>query len=270
MFSNGKVTLTSSTKTSLHDRFTKLAAASSSKEKAPPLRKPAPPPKIAPIKASAKNRNLAMQMANKPSVQAALKIKNKTLKQRLAAPSGVNRPNFGAQREPNAANRQNLRARLGGVVKAKPVSLANRLRFRQSLPANTGSVNPTARNNANISLSAKRNNQQRGQLGKQNSLKNIRSNNTNVIQRVNNNAGFKMKNKSPRIKNLRARVQSTGVKNFGRGAGAPNKKSLDMDLDEYMSKTKSHLDSDLDKYMAKSKSHLDADLDQYMSKATSQ
>lgn len=80
-------------------------------------------------------------------------------------------------------------------MKAKPVSLANRLRFRQSLPANTGSVNPTARNNANISLSAKRNNQQRGQLGKQNSLKNIRSNNTNVIQRVNNNAGFKMKNK---------------------------------------------------------------------------
>lgn len=57
-------------------RFTKLAAASSSKEKAPPLRKLAPPPKIAPIKASAKNRNLAMQMANKPSVQAALKIKN--------------------------------------------------------------------------------------------------------------------------------------------------------------------------------------------------
>lgn len=66
-----------------------------------------------------------MQMANKPSVQAALKIKNvismrnfqiiynfnlklfqKTLKQRLAAPNGVNRPNFGAQREANSANRQ--------------------------------------------------------------------------------------------------------------------------------------------------------------------
>lgn len=47
----------------------------------------------------------------------------------------------------------------------------------------------------------------------------------------------------------------------------PIKKSLDMDLDEYMSKSKSHLDADLNSYMAKSKSNLDADLDTYMAQA---
>lgn len=50
-------------------------------------------------------------------------------------------------------------------------------------------------------------------------------------------------------------------------AGPQSKQSLDIDLDQYMSKTKGHLDNDLDQYMAKSKSHLDADLDTYMSKA---
>lgn len=47
----------------------------------------------------------------------------------------------------------------------------------------------------------------------------------------------------------------------------PIKKDLDMDLDEYMSKSKSHLDADLNAYMAKSKTHLDADLDTYMAQA---
>lgn len=47
----------------------------------------------------------------------------------------------------------------------------------------------------------------------------------------------------------------------------PIKKNLDMDLDEYMSKSKSHLDADLNTYMAKSKTHLDADLDTYMAQA---
>ena len=44
------------------------------------IKKPMPLNKPAPMKASVKNRNLAMQMANKPSVQAALKIKNVNLK----------------------------------------------------------------------------------------------------------------------------------------------------------------------------------------------
>ena len=57
------------------------------------------------------------------------------------------------------------------------------------------------------------------------------------------------------------------VKTNVNNAGQPIKKDLDMDLDEYMSKSKSHLDADLNSYMAKSKNHLDADLDTYMAQA---
>lgn len=53
-----------------------------------------------------------------------------------------------------------------------------------------------------------------------------------------------------------------------RVATAPVKKSLDMDLDEYMSKSKHHLDLDLSSYMKKSKTNLDADLDTYMTQST--
>lgn len=61
--------------------------------------------------------------------------------------------------------------------------------------------------------------------------------------------------------------QNPKVKNNVNNAGQPIKKDLDMDLDEYMSKSKSHLDADLNSYMAKSKNHLDADLDTYMAQA---
>jgi hypothetical protein len=74
-------------------------------------------------------------------------------------------------------------------------------------------------------------------------------------------------------KNRGGGMQMRGGMQMKRGGGQqqinsqPVKKSLDMDLDEYMSKSKSHLDADLDGYMSKSKTHLDADLDTYMAQA---
>ncbi|XP_057690889.1 uncharacterized protein LOC130915120 isoform X2 [Corythoichthys intestinalis] len=47
----------------------------------------------------------------------------------------------------------------------------------------------------------------------------------------------------------------------------PTKRQLDMQLDRYMSRSKSRLDAQLDDYMARSKKRLDADLDEYMSRA---
>lgn len=74
-----RISLESSSKMSLHDRFTKLAK----------TRVESPKTAInthinrVQLQASAKNRRLALQMANRPSVQAALKIKNRSIKQRL-------------------------------------------------------------------------------------------------------------------------------------------------------------------------------------------
>lgn len=78
MLDQNKLTVSASTKMSLHDRFTKLAMLKPStgtiigKDKALNLTRQ---------KASAKNRRLAIQMANRPSVQAALKLKKRSIKQ---------------------------------------------------------------------------------------------------------------------------------------------------------------------------------------------
>ena len=63
-----RILLPSSSKISLNERFTKMA-------KVKPLKEPVTVVKKMNPVASIKNRRLAMQMANRPSVQAALKIK---------------------------------------------------------------------------------------------------------------------------------------------------------------------------------------------------
>ncbi|OPL33090.1 hypothetical protein AM593_05194, partial [Mytilus galloprovincialis] len=77
-----KIVLKSTTKMSLNDRFSTIQAT---------VRQPAQQASVSNIRAkmaaqhqaTAANKRLAMQMANRPSVQAALKIKKKSLKQRL-------------------------------------------------------------------------------------------------------------------------------------------------------------------------------------------
>ena len=89
-----KIVLKSTTKMSLSDRFSAIQAA---------VRQPAQGASVPNIRAkmaaqqqaSAANKRLAMQMANRPSVQAALKIKKKTLKQRLGNQSIKSRLTLG-------------------------------------------------------------------------------------------------------------------------------------------------------------------------------
>jgi len=244
--STTRITLTSSTKTSLNDRFTKLA-------KVVPQGKPSTP-----AKKLIRNKNIAVrqQTVNRQSVQAAFKIKNKSLKQRLGGLNsnrqGILINNVKRSNSQNFKTQQGMRNNGNGIG----ARLGNRLRFNKSMNKTTQQGPPTLNQRMKLNPYKK---------------------NNNSINRIGNNIGFKNKTKSPKINNLRNRAQKIGIKtNFRRSGGfnnktdAPNnlKKSLDMDLDEYMSKTKGHLDNDLDKYMAKSKSHLDADLDTYMAQAT--
>lgn len=77
MLNQNKLVVSASTKISLHDRFTELAMlkpiSSSSLKKGLALT-------LTRQKASAKNRRLAIQMANRPSVQAALKLKKRSIR----------------------------------------------------------------------------------------------------------------------------------------------------------------------------------------------
>jgi len=271
---SARITLPKTSKTSLHERFTKLAAV---------VKTTSAPPKPAANRArnAASSRNAAAQLAMRPSVQAALKIKNKTIKQRLGN-LNQNKPiNAGGrlQRDNsfNNNNRQNLKSRLGvpnvprqagGIGAGVGARLTNRLRFNQRpmrVQQQAGALNR--------SLSASKMTANSRVRFNQNKI-NTSINKVNRVNRVNNpKAGFKSKTKSPKIQNLKGKIQSAGMRqSFGKNNKAPLniKKSLDMDLDQYMSKTKSHLDSDLDSYMAKSKTHLDADLDTYMAQTTAQ
>ncbi|CAL1611649.1 unnamed protein product [Knipowitschia caucasica] len=72
------------------------------------------------------------------------------------------------------------------------------------------------------------------------------------------------KGKSFQVSKWRGQASSRGR---GQQKVVPSKKQLDLDLDWYMSKTKTRLDAQLDQYMSLSRSRLDAQLDQYMSMA---
>ncbi|KAL6037178.1 hypothetical protein STEG23_023020 [Scotinomys teguina] len=79
-----KVVLKSTTKMSLNERFTNML-----KNKQPmPVNIRASMQQQQQL-ASARNRRLAQQMENRPSVQAALKLKQKSLKQRLVLEAGA-------------------------------------------------------------------------------------------------------------------------------------------------------------------------------------
>lgn len=225
-----KILLTNSTKVSLNDRFTKLSKVRA--ETAPSAL--AITKNISPTgrAATAKNRQLAAQMAQRPAVQAAFKVKQRTMNmnQRL---SGIRGGGVGISpkrlQSAGPTNPANLARRLSGG------NIRNRLQFKGGQPRQRSL--PPNRQSPRVFTNSK--------------------------------LGGRPQRTTPNRQNNRIN------KNNGNGNGVvpmstePIKKSLDMDLDEYMSKSKSHLNADLDTYMSKSKNHLDADLDTYMAQAQS-
>ena len=239
-----KILLTNSTKMSLNDRFTKLA-----KLKVPNTSLgtgtniQANVSSLAKPRASARNKRLALQMANRPSVQAALKIKKRSIKQRLTFDGKARRNQNNMQEQTvgfdksrltfnNNNNRNNLQSRLG----RNQNGVSNRFRNNRR-----GGLNRNGNNNLN--------NQRIRRVGTNNMNNSMRRrNNRNSGGRVNKRNSFNNKNRSfnkgsNNKKPAQNKVQDNKVK---------TKENLDMDLDQYMSKTKSHLDADLDSYMAQS------------------
>ncbi|KFM03044.1 Chromatin target of PRMT1 protein [Aptenodytes forsteri] len=224
-----KVVLKSTTKMSLNERFTNML-----KNKQPmPVNIRATMQQQQQL-ASARNRRLAQQMENRPSVQAALKLKQKSLKQRLGKSNiqaRLGRPagplargamggrglSMGQRGLPRGAMRGGRGARAllrGGVpLRALPSALCRPGSSRGAAAA----ANPEARpggvcNRPLVSL------QGRGMAGR-------------------GRGGFGGRGRG---------------RGRGRGSARPalTKEQLDNQLDAYMSKTKGHLDAELDAYMA--------------------
>ncbi|NXB66539.1 CHTOP protein, partial [Struthidea cinerea] len=219
-----KVVLKSTTKMSLNERFTNML-----KNKQPMpvnIRATMQQQQLA----SARNRRLAQQMENRPSVQAALKLKQKSLKQRLG--------------------KSNIQARLGrpagtlarGALGGRGLALGQRGMPRGALRGRGA----RAMIRGGVAL--------RGQ---------------SELSRV-GDPGMEGVTCFPSVFHLFSIVFSIpagrgmagrgrggfGGRGRGRGRGrgsarpALTKEQLDNQLDAYMSKTKGHLDAELDAYMA--------------------
>ena len=290
-----KILLTASTKISLNDRFAKLekvkiqqTAAVHKPETVVPSRSSSgqsitPQVRLANPPASARNRQLALQMASRPNVRAALQIKKKSIRQsyntgraanstllmqqqRLQQQSKIQQQQRGFDPSRLSVNgrtfnsRGSLAHRLGNVnnntMSNRISGVANKMRFRPSLAAVAG---------ANMNQRIRRvgaNGGARGRGG-------IRARGTS---RLNNSAGRVAKRTSFGNRSFNRTPQSSrggAAAGRGRGHSARNgaAKGKSDPKQKQVPKSKENLDMDLDQYMAKSKSHLDADLDSYMANA---
>lgn len=210
--------------------------------------------------ASAKNQRLAVQMANRPSVVAALKLKKKSLKQRLGG--GFNNQRF----QSNIKNRLALgvRPRYNGNTQGRFFNMGG----------NIGLVQPGTSPMIKSRLGLNQNPQMlfagtRGAIPQQFQRRNFRKGtgrNRNprkqqlVQQQLSNNRGILFSNRinksSFRAKQQRGRGRGGKFRNQGRDFKAPTKQDLDNDLDQYMSQVKSNLDAELDSYMSQAGSSM--------------
>ncbi|KAF3834450.1 hypothetical protein F7725_025654 [Dissostichus mawsoni] len=209
--SSQKVVLKSTTKVSLNERFTNML-----KNKQPAavsIRATMQQQHLA----SARNRRLAQQMENRPSVQAALNHKQ-SLKQRLG--------------------KSNIQARLGRPVGAL---------MRGGAPGGRGGMRGMNRGGLR---GRARGGIMRGAL----SLRGKRVASTGGPMRGRGSAGRLAMRRAGRRGGLRGRGGFAGRGGRGRGRGVDRqsvtREQLDNQLDAYMSKTKGHLDAELDAYMA--------------------
>ncbi|RNA38006.1 Chromatin target of PRMT1 [Brachionus plicatilis] len=211
-----KIALSSSTKLSLNDRFTKLASNKPQLDKQPARKLP-----NAVGFASAKSRSLVKQMAARPNVRAALKLKQKSIKQRL-----------GIRPKQNLAGPRRNKidpSRLSGL-KGRKSNLAQRLGDQKFKRVNK-SLNTSGFGKRGVK-----------RLGVQN---NTMRNRIRTKQFKNNRGNQNRANKNPNRNKLDKDLDQYMAK---------SKHGLDMDLEKYMAKSKNHLDADLDQYMAQANS----------------
>ncbi|NXJ16863.1 CHTOP protein, partial [Odontophorus gujanensis] len=209
-----KVVLKSTTKMSLNERFTNML-----KNKQPmPVNIRATMQQQQQL-ASARNRRLAQQMENRPSVQAALKLKQKSLKQRLG--------------------KSNIQARLGrpagplarGAMGGRGLAMGQRGLPRGAMRGGRG---------ARALL--------RGGLPLRGRCRGVHvGSELQFLTVVSSLQGRGMVGRGRGGFGGRGRGRGRG-----RGSARPalTKEQLDNQLDAYMSKTKGHLDAELDAYMA--------------------
>ncbi|XP_028254861.1 chromatin target of PRMT1a [Parambassis ranga] len=229
--SSQKVVLKSTTKVSLNERFTNMLK--NKQSTAVSIRATMQQQHLA----SARNRRLAQQMENRPSVQAALNHKQ-SLKQRLGKSNiqaRLGRPVGGLIRGGAAGSRGGMRGMTRGGLRgrARGGVMRGALSLRGKRMPTGGPIR--GRGSAGRLIMRRGGRHRGGAAGRGGSMS----------RGVARGRG-----------GLRGRGGFAGRggrgRGRGRGVGRPTvtREQLDNQLDAYMSKTKGHLDAELDAYMA--------------------
>ncbi|XP_064645259.1 chromatin target of PRMT1 protein-like isoform X3 [Lineus longissimus] len=261
-----KIVLKSTTKISLNDRFSSIA-------KSPPVQQPQTvrAKMAAAQSASAKNRRLAQQMANRPSVQQALsaKLKKKSIQQRLGGSTqGINN-----QGQVSVKQRLSLPPHLqrgrGGRGRGQA---RGTLTQRLGTPRGRGQIRGGLRGRGGVAITRGRGQGFRGTFAPNRGVSNYDNRHKYWGNRGwsgydnrgrgswGNRQRFGLRG-APRGRGRGQRgAQAPRGRGFqrggrrggrgGRGGQQKNADQLNSELDVYMSQTRAHLDAELDAYMA--------------------
>ncbi|GAB6019356.1 hypothetical protein CHUAL_000945 [Chamberlinius hualienensis] len=255
-----KIVLKSTTRLSLNERFS--AYRKQAENSAVAVRQ-----RLQTMQQNSKNWRLIQQMENRPSVIAALKIKKRSLKQRLGQPprkSVKERLSLGVI----GTGRLGMRStRFRGGIKGR-FSRRGKLRGRRP--------QLTARATSGGSWSLAENSRLQGRLGTRlghiDNAENNLSGGSGIRNRLgrglefrrgqgakNSRGGFQVGRGrgqyfSPKLRTNIVTNRRSEQSSRGRGRGkqksTPSRQTLDNELDEYMSRTKGNLDMEIDSYMA--------------------
>lgn len=227
---NTKIVLKNTTKMTLNERFTayraQAATASNYRQKLQMQRQ-----------ASSANLRLAQQMANRPTVIAALRIKKRSLQQRLgrrqqSANGNIkSRLNFTGKR----LNNQSVQGRLGSI------------RGRGGLRRGSfkSGTSPLLKDRLGLPKSGFKKKQLPNQRGGFRKRGNFRGG-----RQSRGRGGSRQQVQRSNLRNARGRGRGKSWWNNRNGGNVPSKQELDNQLDEYMAETKSSLDAQLEHYMS--------------------
>ncbi|XP_066992856.1 chromatin target of PRMT1 protein [Anabrus simplex] len=267
-----KIVLKSTTMMSLNERFTYLRG--NQEHSARTIREN----NALQQQASVKNRRLAQQMERRPAVVAALKLKKRSLRQRLGQPVASSIKDrlslpVGARGGARNRGRGRGRGRIGLRGKGRSLSLtslnrsdlSDSFRFRrgQSRVYRNSSRRPFKRGRGAGVLrgarggrfSGRRSGSPRGNLSR--SAGNLRGGSTNRGSSGQRGRGgtFRQGGRGRRgAGNVRGRGRRGAQRGRLQSATVPSKEELDLQLDQYMANTKSNLDRELDSYMNQAQS----------------
>lgn len=239
-----KIVLKSTTNISLNERFSHIAQQVRQAPQATPVQQQVRARMAAQQQASSRNRRLAQQMANRPAVQAALKLKKRSMQQRLGS-NVKSRLSLGDVAGNSIRGQRGLNRGFRGQRGFRGRGRGGYLQNAASLSGSQMSLNTVTTSPRGINRGMRRPNRSRGYTNTFRGTRGARGGRGSFTGVV---AGYRgrARGRATRGRFQRARGQQRGAYNQrgrGRGGSSVTREQLDNQLEEYMS---NQADNELD------------------------